>query len=69
VQESGRGGVASEAERGVRKKGKKMTSGPRVSERRERGGLLLAWAGQAAGPGGRERAKGVSARGPSWAER
>jgi hypothetical protein len=56
VPESGRGGVAGEAERGVRKKEKKMMGGPGVSERRERGGRLLAWAGASAQPR-RERGK------------
>jgi hypothetical protein len=42
--------VAGEAERGVRKKEKKMTGGPGVLERRERGGRLLAWAGASAQP-------------------
>jgi hypothetical protein len=42
---------------GVRKKGKKMMGGPRVSERKEREGLLLAWAG-ASGRPRRERKSG-----------
>jgi hypothetical protein len=42
---------------GVRKKGKKMTGGPRVSERKEREGLLLAWAGTSGRPR-RERKSG-----------
>jgi hypothetical protein len=66
VPGSYRGGVAGEAERGVRKKEKKMTGGPGVSERRERGGRLLAWAGASARPR-REREKRRLAHAGLWA--
>jgi hypothetical protein len=57
VQRHGRGGVASEAESGARRKEKKLTGGPGVSEEREgRRGCWLG-PGQALGPGERGRAE------------
>jgi hypothetical protein len=53
------GRSGGEAERGVRKKEKKMTGGPGGSQGRERGGRLLAWAGASARPrreGGKKKA-------------
>jgi hypothetical protein len=71
VPESGRGGVAGEAERSVRRKEKKMTGRPGVSERRERGGQLLAWAGASTRPrreGGKREGWRTQAFGPGKGE-
>jgi hypothetical protein len=61
------GGATRPLRRG---KGKKLTSGPQVSERRGRGSPRLDWAGATAGPGGGEGVKkrGLGELGRAWRE-